>query len=171
MRLGATSRLINGRSVRGALTSTVTYEVRHGPYLISTDEALLDIAAVHAFLTRSYWATGIPRDLLVKAIRKSLPFGLYLDGRQIGFARVISDGVTYAYVADVYVDEEHRSKGLALMLMQAVRAHPDLQGLRRWMLGTKDAHGLYHKVGFRNVEIPERWMEISDPDVYTRGAA
>ena len=139
--------------------------------MISTDEALLDIDAVHAFLTRSYWATGIPHDLVAKAIRNSLPFGLYVDGRQIGFARVISDSVTYAYVADVYVEEEHRSKGLALKLMEAVRGHPDLRGLRRWMLGTKDAHGLYRKVGFQNVEIPERWMEISDPDVYTRGAA
>jgi GNAT superfamily N-acetyltransferase len=149
----------------------VAYEVRSGSYLISTEKELLDVDAVHAFLTRSYWATGIPRGIVAEAIGNSLPFGLHLDGRQIGFARVISDYATYAYVADVYVEEEFRGQGLGLMLMQAVCAHPDLQGLRRWMLGTKDAHALYRKVGFQDVASPERWMEIADPDVYTRGAA
>jgi GNAT superfamily N-acetyltransferase len=107
--------------------------------------------------------------VVAKAIAKSLSFGLYLDGVQVGFARVISDYVTYAYLADVYIEEPHRGKGLAQQLLRAVLAHPDLQGLRRWMLGTRDAHGLYRKAGFQEVANPGTWMEIIDPDVYLRG--
>lgn len=145
----------------------MTYEVRKNGYLISTDPALIDLAAVHAFLSqRSYWATGIARERLEEAIDHSLPFGLYKEGRQIGFCRVISDFVTFAYLADVYVDEAQRGQGLSKWLLEAVLAHPQLQRLRRWMLGTRDAHGLYGQFGFIPLEEPQRWMELSDPNAY-----
>jgi GNAT superfamily N-acetyltransferase len=104
-----------------------------------------------------------------RSIEGSLPFGVYDGEALVGFARVITDYATYAYVADVFVLESHRGRGLALRLMEAVRAHPRLQGIRRWNLVTRDAHALYRKVGFRDVEDPARWMEIVDREVYTRG--
>lgn len=149
----------------------MTYELREGQYLVSTDPSLLDIDRTHEFLTASYWAEGVPRAIVARSIRHSIPFGLY-DGRaQIGFARAITDRATFAYLADVYVEEEYRGQELGKLLVRAVMAHPDLQGLRRWMLGTRDAHGLYQRFGFTAPRHPDRWMERADPDVYKRAEA
>jgi len=121
------------------------------------------------FLTESYWSPSIPREVVERGIANSLPFGLFdTTGAQAGFARVITDRATYAYIADVFVDQAHRGKALGKLLMQAVMTHPDLQGLRRWSLATRDAHGLYRQFGFRDLAHPERFMEIADPDVYKR---
>ncbi len=145
----------------------LTYEVRDGDYVVSDDPALLDIAYVHAFLTESYWSPGIPREVVERGIANSLPFGLYdASGAQCGFARVITDRATYAYVADVFVGEAHRGRGLGRLLMRAMMTHPDLQGLRRWSLATRDAHGLYRQFGFSELAHPERFMEIAHPDLY-----
>lgn len=139
---------------------------------ISTDPRQLDVDAIHAYLSRSYWAEGIPRELVAKSIAGSLCFGLY-DGeqndRQVGFARVITDRATFAYLCDVYVLAEHRGKGLGRMLLGAVVSHPDLQGLRRWSLVTRDAHGLYQQFGFVPLASPERHMEIARPGMYRGG--
>jgi GNAT superfamily N-acetyltransferase len=135
-------------------------------FVISTDTGLLDREAIHAFLRRSYWAEGIPRDVLDRSIDHALCFGLYEGLRQIGFARVITDRATFAYLSDVYVLEEYRGRGLATWLMEVVLEHPDLQGLRRWMLATRDAHGLYRKVGFSDLAHPERIMEMVFSDRY-----
>ncbi len=143
-------------------------------YLISTDPSLLDVDAVHAYLTRSYWAQGIPRDVVARALTHSLCFGLYhepADGgarTQVGLARVITDRATYAYLCDVYVREEHQGRGLGKRLIGAIMRHPDLQGLRRLGLFTRDAHGLYEGFGFTALSHPERAMERRDPDVYRR---
>ena len=142
----------------------MTFELREGDHVVSDDPARLDIAYVHAFLTESYWSPGIPRDVVARAIANSLPFGLYdATGAQAGFARVITDRATYAYVADVFVAEAHRGKGLGKLLMRAMMTHPDLQGLRRWSLATRDAHELYRQFGFRELAHPERFMEIAKP--------
>ncbi len=147
----------------------MAYELRRDGYLVSTDRHLLDIDALHAFLSqRSYWAAGISRDQLETAIEHSLPFGLYHERKQIGFARVITDFATFAYLADVYVAEAYRGRELSKLLLGAVLAHPKLQRLRRWMLGTRDAHGLYSQFGFVPLEQPQRWMELPDADAYTR---
>jgi GNAT superfamily N-acetyltransferase len=143
-------------------------EVRRDGFTVSDDPARLDRASIHAFLTESYWAKGIPREVVDRSIDGSLPFGVYDGDAQVGFARVITDSATYAYVADVFVLESHRGRGLALWLMETIRAHPRLQGIRRWNLVTRDAHALYRRVGFRDVENPSRWMEIVDRDVYSR---
>jgi len=140
---------------------------RHG-FTISTDSSRLDRPAMREFLAASYWSPGIPQDVLDRALEGSLCFGLYEGERQIGFARAITDRATFAYVADVYVLEEYRGRGLALWLMQTVMEHPDLQGLRRWMLLTRDAHSLYRRVGFVDAARPERIMEIARPDIYTK---
>jgi uncharacterized protein len=138
---------------------------------ISTDRARLDLDVVHGFLAGSYWAAGISRETVARSIANSLCFGAYEVGRQVGFARVISDYATYAYLADVFVAESHRGRGVSKALMAAVVAHPSLHGLRRFMLGTRDAHDLYRRFGFRSVKDPETWMEIADPDIYRRAAA
>ncbi len=149
----------------------MSYEVEHGEYLISDDPSRLDIDAIHAFLSReSYWAADISNERLETAIANSLPFGLYFDGKQIGFARAISDFSTFAYLADVYVDEAHRGRGLSKLLLDAVIKHPRLRQLRRWMLGTRDAHSLYAQIGFVPLEEPGRWMELPDPTTYDRPA-
>ena len=139
-----------------------------GAYSISTDPSLLDRPLIHAFLSGSYWAGGIPRETVDRSIEGALCFGVYEGASQVGFARVITDRATFAYLADVFVLESHRGQGLAVWLMEAIRSHPDLQGLRRWILMTRDAHGLYEKSGFRTIEDPSRCMEIVDRDVYTR---
>jgi GNAT superfamily N-acetyltransferase len=144
----------------------VPYESRHGEYSISTDPAKLDVAAIHTYLTTSYWSPGIPRSVVEKAIRGSLCFGLYHGQEQIGLARVITDGATHAYLCDVYILEEHRGKELGKWLMNAVMLHPALQGLRQFMLATRDAHGLYRQFGFQPLADPDRHMEISVPDIY-----
>lgn len=135
-------------------------------YEITTDNSRFDIDAIHAFLTRAYWSTGIPRAVVARAVANSLCFGVLLGSEQVGLARVVTDRATFAYLSDVYVLEEHRGKGLARRLMEAVVHHPDLLGLRRMLLATRDAHGLYAKYGFEPLAAPERLMIRDDPDVY-----
>jgi GNAT superfamily N-acetyltransferase len=138
-------------------------------YTISTDPSRLDISLIHDWLsTKSYWAKGIPREIVEHAIAHSLNFAIYhpRDG-QVGFARVITDHATFAYLADVFVIEAHRGKGLSKKLMEAILAYEELQGLRRWLLATRDAHTLYAQFGF-NPPVPDRLMERIDPDVYLR---
>lgn len=140
--------------------------VNHGEYQMSTDRQRIDIAAVHAFLTQSYWSPGIPRGVVERAIENSLCFGVYFGAQQVGFARVITDKATFAYLADVFIIESHRGKGLSKWLMEFVTAHEELQGLRRFLLATKDAHALYAKFGFEALGNPSRIMENLKPDVY-----
>lgn len=135
-----------------------------GQCSISTDPHRLDIDAIHAFLSTSFWAEGIPRALVAKSIANSLCFGLFDDGSQVGFARVVTDRATFAYLCDVYVLESHR--GLGKWLIEAVMAHPDLQNLRRFQLVTRDAHGLYAPHGFAPPGDPEWQMEIFRPSVH-----
>jgi len=137
-------------------------------YMISTDPARLDLDVIHRFLAKAYWSEGIPRETLERAIQNSLCFGVYVQDRQAGFARVITDHATYAYLCDVFIVEDHRGRGLGKQLLEAVISHPDLQGLRRWSLVTRDAHGLYQRVGFAPPKMPERYMEIADPEPYRR---
>lgn len=138
-------------------------------YQISTDVSLLDVNFIHDYLCRqSYWAAGIPEDTVRRSIEGSLCFGVYLGKRQVGFARVISDFATFAYLADVFITPEYRGLGLSKALMTFIVGYPKLQGLRRWMLATADAQGLYEKFGFTPLARPERIMEISCPDIYTR---
>jgi GNAT superfamily N-acetyltransferase len=144
-------------------------EWRHGDYVISTERSRLDLDVIHGFLTRSYWSPGIPRETVERAIQHSLPFGLYLGAAQVGFARVITDFTSFGYLADVFILEAHRGKGLSKWMMQVLFSHPELQGFRRWMLATRDAHGLYRQVGFTSLAAPERFMEKWDPDIYRRG--
>jgi GNAT superfamily N-acetyltransferase len=142
-------------------------EHRRGEYLVSTDPARLDLDVIHGFLTNSYWAKGIPRDIVARSIEHSLCFGIY-DGKgaQVGFARVVSDFATVAYLGDVFVIESHRGRGLSKWLMECVMRHPSLHGFRRWILLTRDAHGLYSQFGFTPVKSPERYMERHQPHVY-----
>ncbi len=147
------------------------FERRHAGFLISDDPRRIDVAAAHAYLARSYWAPGIPLEVVRRSIENSLCFGAYDEahgGRQAGFARVITDRATFAYIGDVHVLEAYRGRGLSKGLMEAIVAHPDLQNLRRWMLITRDAHGLYRRFGFVPASKPENIMEIRDPDVYRR---
>jgi GNAT superfamily N-acetyltransferase len=137
-------------------------------YTISTDPSRLELETIHTFLANSYWAKGIPRETLDRAVANSLPFGLYEGRKQVGFARVITDKATYAYLADVFVLESHRGKGLGKWLVEVILGHPELSGLRRWGLVTWDAHGLYSQNGFSALSHPERHMEISRPDIYLR---
>ena len=141
-------------------------EQTHEGYRISTDPALLDVDVIHNFLKGAYWSSGIPRAIVEQAIENSLNFGLYLYGAQIGFARVCTDRTTFAYLMDVFVLPEHRGTGLGLWLMESLMEHPDLQGLRIFRLATRDAHGLYEKVGFSRVANPDVMMEINRPDIY-----
>ena len=143
------------------LTQTV------GHYTVSDDPARLDMKAMHAYLRRSYWSPEIPLEIVERAARASLCIGAYDQrGAQVGLARFISDFVTFAYVCDVYVLEEHRGHGLSKAMMAMASNHPKLQGLRRWTLVTLDAHGLYEQFGFKPIANPERFMERVVPDVY-----
>ncbi len=144
----------------------MVHEWRQGEYLISTDRERLDIATIHGFLTTSYWAAGIPVETVKRSIEHSLNFGLFQNDQQVGFARVITDYTTFAYLADVFVLEPFRGRGLSKWLMQVIIAHPELQGLRKWVLFTRDAHGLYRQVGFTSLANPERAMERNFPNVY-----
>jgi len=144
----------------------MVYEVREGEVLVSCDRSKLDLNRIHAFLTRSYWSEGVSRETVERSIENSIPFGVLCGGEQVGFARVISDRASYAYLADVYIEEAYRGRGLSKLLMRAVMAHPELQGLRRWILGTRDAHGLYRQFGFTELQRPERWMEKAEPSLY-----
>ncbi len=137
-------------------------------YLVSCDPAATSLDVVHRFLSEeSYWARNIPRTVVATEIANSLCFSLLLHGEQIGFARVISDRATIAYLGDVFILEAHRGKGLSQWLMQCVINHPELQGLRRWILLTSDAQGLYEKFGFSSLAAPEKWMEKFNPAVYS----
>ena len=135
-------------------------------FVITSDPAAVDLDAVHAYLRTSYWAEDIPRDLLARAVANSIPFSVKLGAEQVGFARVITDRATFAYLSDVYILEAYRGRGLARRLMDAVMGHPDLQGLRRFSLTTRDAEGLYRQYGFRELATPQRHLEISRPGLY-----
>ena len=137
-------------------------------FTVSTDPARLDLDAIHSSLATSYWAEGIPREILERALRGSLCFGLYEGERQVGLARVITDAATFAYLCDVYVLPEMRGRGLGKWLIECVMEHPDLQGLRRFSLVTRDAHELYRPFGFTEIQSPERHMEIARPGIYKR---
>jgi GNAT superfamily N-acetyltransferase len=136
---------------------------RVNTYDISTDPSRLQLDAIHAYLTRSYWSPGVPRDVVARAIANSMCFGIYLGDTQVGFARVVTDKASFAYLADVYVLEEHRRQGLSKRLVETIQAHPELQGLRRFLLATRDAHGLYAQFGFKPLAVPERMMERRIP--------
>jgi GNAT superfamily N-acetyltransferase len=145
----------------------VVMEYRHGEFLLSTSRKRLNLDVVHGFLTKCYWAHGIPREVVARSIEHALCFGIYDgEGAQVGFARVISDFATIAYLGDVFVLEKHRGRELGKWLMECIVQHPALQNLRRWILTTRDAHGLYSQFGFTPVTAPERYMELHRSNVY-----
>ena len=135
-------------------------------FSISTDKSKLDIAVIHDFLSRSYWSENIPVETVQKSIEGSMCFGVYDNGRQIGFARMVTDNATFAYLADVFIIEEYRGRGLSKWLVDLILSHPDLQGLRRILLATRDAHKLYKQFGFTLLNNPDRYMQIHNPDIY-----
>ena len=149
-----------------------TEAIHSDGYLLSSDPARLDLAAVHAYLTRSYWSEGIPADVVARAAAGSLCFGLYAPGgAQVGYARFVTDRTTFAYLCDVYVLEEHRGRGLGRWMVGQALEHPDLAGLRRLVLVTRDAHELYRTLGFRALARPEGYMELHRPQIYRRDPA
>lgn len=139
-------------------------------YTITFDLAQIDLRAVHAFLTTTYWSTGVPFDVVERAAKNSLCIAALHDGQPVAFARMVTDRATFAYLADVFVLPEHRGRGLSKRLMETLLAHDDLRGLRRMMLGTRDAHGLYAQFGFTALGAPDRFMEKHDAQVYSRSA-
>ena len=141
-------------------------EYRRGEFSISTDRERLSLDVIHGFLTSCYWAKGIPREVVARSIAHSLCFGIYEGYAQVGFARVVSDFATMAYLGDVFVLESHRGRGLSKWLLECLVEHPALQNLRRWILLTRDAHELYSKFGFAKLKAPERYMELHRADVY-----
>lgn len=144
-------------------------EFQQNSYTISTDPSRLDISTIHAYLANeSYWASGIPLTVVKKSIENSLCFGVYEQEKQIGFARVISDLATFAWLCDVFILKPYRGLGLGKWLVNCVLSHPELQNLRSWILATQDAHGLYLQYGFKLLERPESLMIIRNPDVYHR---
>jgi GNAT superfamily N-acetyltransferase len=164
-----------------AIDSETVTEYRSGEFLISTDRERLSLDVVHGFLTNCYWAKGISRELVARSIEHSLCFGIYEDtgnevprlakeakrgAPQVGFARVVTDFATVAYLGDVFVLESHRRLGLSKWLVECIMQHPALQNLRRWILLTRDAHGLYSRFGFTPLKASERYMELHAPDVY-----
>lgn len=140
-------------------------------FTISTDPARIDLDVVHGFLTTSYWAEGIPREVVARSIAHALCFGLYHEGRQIGFARVITDRATFGYLGDVFVLEAFRGRGLARWLVEVIHGHPELQGFRRWVLLTRDAHALYAQAGYAPLASPDRYMERWVRNAYRREPA
>jgi len=145
----------------------IVKEYNCGDFFVSTDRELLCLDVVHGFLTNCYWAKGISREIVARSIEHSLCFGIYeQNGTQVGFARVVSDFATVAYLGDVFVLESHRGRGLSKWLMECITEHPALQNLRRWILLTRDAHALYSRFGFTSLKGPERYMELHRPDVY-----
>ena len=140
-------------------------------YDISTDPSRLQLESIHAYLTRSYWSPGIPKGVVARGIANSMCFGIYQGESQVGFARVITDKASFAYLADVYVLEEHRGQGLSKRLVGEILAHPELQGLRRVLLATADAHGLYAQFGFKGLAAPDRMMEVRNPPDWLQVAA
>jgi len=142
-------------------------EHRRAEFLITTDPARLDLDVIHNFLTNCYWAKGVPEDVVARSIEHALCFGVYDgSGAQVGFARVISDFATIAYLGDVFVLKSHRGRGLSKWMMECITQHPALQGLRRWILLTSDAHRLYAQFGFTALKSADRYMELHRPDVY-----
>lgn len=139
-----------------------------GKFKVSTDKETFDFEVIYQFISTSYWAKGIPREILQKAIENSVCFSVFDDDDQVGFARVVTDGATFGYLADVFVLPSHRGLGLSKMMMQQVVEHPELQGLRRMLLATADAHGLYRQFGFRELSKPQNMMESWDPTIYQR---
>jgi len=135
------------------------FEARRAEFLISTDPQRLNLDAICDMLSRAYWANGRSRELIARYLRYSLVFGVYDGVRQVGLARIVSDYSTFAWLCDVFIHEEYRGRGLGKWLMESILAHPDLQGLRRIVLATQDAHGLYAQYGFTPLASPERWME------------
>lgn len=133
-------------------------EFQRDDYVISTDPARLDLDVIHGELSRSYWAAGRPREVVARSLQHSLCFGLYHGEAQVGLARVVTDYATFAWLCDVFIKEDHRGRGLGVWLIETVVAHPDLQGLRRFLLATRDAHELYRKHGFAPLSAPGRWM-------------
>ena len=146
-------------------------EWAQGEFTITTDPARVDLDVVHGFLRTAYWCDGIPRETVARAVAGSLNFSVWLGGRQAGYARVVTDRATFAWVCDVFVLESYRGRGLAKWLMRTVGQHPELQGLRRWLLATRDAHGLYREAGFTPLASPDRWMERSVRDMYRAAPA
>ena len=138
------------------------------PIEVSTDPARLDIGIIHSTLARMYWSPGIQFDIVERAIAHSLCFGAYDGASQVGFARVLSDRASFAYLCDVFVLEPWQGRGISKFMMECIKGHPQLQNLRRWMLGTSDAHGLYAQFGFRAPAAPDRIMEILEPGIYAR---
>ena len=137
-------------------------------FSISTDKSKLEISVIHDFLSGSYWSENIPVEIVRKSIEGSMCFGVYDSGRQVGFARMVTDTATFAYLADVFIIEEYRGQGLSKWLVEFILAHPDLQGLRRILLATKDAHNLYKQFGFTSINNPDRFMDIHNPDIYKK---
>jgi N-acetylglutamate synthase-like GNAT family acetyltransferase len=148
------------------LTKTQTIEQRRDNLVLSDDRELVDLDVVHNFLRQSYWSEGVPIDVVRRSVENSLCFGVYDNDNQVAFARVVSDFSTFAYIADVFVLEGYRGRGISKWIMAAIMHHPSLQGLRRWMLLTQDAHRLYRQFGFDSVSSPERIMEITAPNIY-----
>ena len=141
-------------------------EWQQGEYTISDERGRVDLGLVHRFVSEeSYWGQGRSLEVVRRSLEGSKPFGVYRGPEMVGFARVVTDYATYAWVADVFVVAEHRGRGLSKWLMETMLAHPELQGFRRWVLATKDAHGLYRQFGFRELKRPERWMERPDPNM------
>jgi GNAT superfamily N-acetyltransferase len=144
------------------------HEIHTGEYTLSTDPPRLDLAVIVRFLSTSYWSPGIPAEVVRRAIAGSICFALYHQQKQIGFARVVTDRATFAYLADVFVLEGYRGRGMAKWMKRFILEHPELQGLRRFLLATRDARGLYEQFGFRPLAQPERFMEIAWPEIYLR---
>ena len=148
--------------------------VTKGKYSIITDKSKMDVKFIHSFLTHSYWAEGIPVETVERSIDGSLCFGVFfhekngLPGKQVGFARLVTDRATFAYLADVFIIEEHRGKGLCKWMMEAIMTYAELHGMRRVMLATRDAHNLYAQFGFTPLNNVDRWMHIHNPDIYKR---
>lgn len=150
---------------------TLHYEAGREEFMISTDPALLNVDVIHGYLSnQSYWAQNIPKEVVQKSITNSLCFGLYFKGKQVGFARLVTDKATFAYLADVFILKEYQGKGLSKWLMEIIQSHPELQGLRRWMLGTRDAHGLYEQFGWTvlDEDSRKRFMQRHFKDVYQK---
>jgi len=152
----------------GAYRSMVDtlYEYKDGDFLVSTDVKRLQVDAIQDFLSQAYWAQGRPRGTIVRSISNSLCFGLYTGEDQVGFARVVTDYATYAWLCDVFIRKDYRGRGLGKMLLGSIMAHPELQHLRRWSLATSDAHGLYRQFGFSGLAEPEKLMELFNRQPY-----
>src|SRR6267378_964495 len=160
------SRRSRGSSIVFRNPTLMTDSWERGDYQISTDRSRLNLDLIHDFLShKTYWATGRSLEVVERSIENSLPFGIYQGSEQVGFARVVTDYATFAWIADVFVLPEHRNQGLSKWLIEVILSHPRLQGFRRWVLATKDAHSLYKRFGFIPLHRPERWMERPDPNM------